>query len=598
MNAAMGLKTPVHEGDADLSAFVRHDNGHTRKAATVADMRAKRGLFAFILFASIWLSTSGGGAEPLVRVRAESRIELGVSHSELGIVVSGALRDELGQPLIARALAIEVQPVEQPPSSWRTSLSTDSEGRFALELSDSEHDYRLLATFAGDDTHRGVRVERRVERTRADVRLELRLPEGNVIDLDAPTLRANVVAESDAGGDGIAMRLLDEAGRELSRGVTDPAGKLAIVVKTAELGEPGAGLIRIESLRDQRRAEAQTEARIVRRRAVSLSLETENDRPEAGGAIQVKGIVRTRAAPRAHVPIGLFVGTRHLETVISDEHGRFGAELWIDVAPGPLEITARAEGDAAGAFTDAEAKRQLLVGPARPLPWRWIFAALVLSALPIWLAARNRASAEEPRRADESLSGTSILPARAQGRRDRHRVHGRVLDAHTDSPLHEANLLLIHDKEEASSTLAVDAFGRFASPVLPSGRARLRISAPGHVATETELEIPHRGEWSAFVVRLLSLRAHALLPYRRLLLKLLPSPRAWGIWTTREARDYLAQHSPTQKNEISTLTLDVERASYGAESPTDADVLSIEAQTHSLEMALAPQSDRRSLPPR
>lgn len=562
-------------------------------------MHAERWLFAFVLWIGSWLCTSTGHAEPLVRVRAESRIELGVSHSELGLIVSGALRDELGQPLIARALAIEVQPAgELPPSSWRSSLSTDAEGRFALELSESEHDYRLLATFAGDDTHRGVRVERRVERTRADVRLELRLPDGNVIDLDAPTLRANVVAESDAGGDGIAMRLLDESGRELTRGITDPSGKLSLTVPTPDLGEPGAGLIRIESLRDERRAEAQTEARIVRRRAVSVTLETEDDRPEAGGAIVVTGEVRTRAAPRARVPVGLFVETRHLETVISDEHGRFHAELWVDVPPGPLEITARAEGDAAGAFADAEAKRRLTVGPAQPLPLRWMLAALILSALPIWLAARARTSPDEPSNGDQSLSGTSILPARAQGRRDRHRVHGRALDAHTDAPLTAANLTLMHEKEEATVRLEVDVLGRFASQVLPPGRARLRISAPGYVATETELEIPHRGEWSAFVVRLLSLRAHALLPYRRLLLKVLPSPRVWGIWTTREARDYLAQQSPAQKNEITTLTLDIERASYGAEAPTDADVLSIEAQTHSLEAALTPQSDRRSLPPR
>jgi hypothetical protein len=562
-------------------------------------MHAERRLFASIWFVSSLLCASTGLAEPLVRVRAESRIELGVSHSELGLVVSGALRDELGQPLIARALAIEVvQPSERPPSMWRTSLSTDAEGRFALELPESEHDYRLLATFAGDDTHRGVRVERRVERTRADVRLELRLPEGNVIDLDAPTLHANVVAESDAGGDGITMRLLDETGRELVRGMTDASGKLSLSVPTPDLGEPGSGLIRIESLRDDRRAEAQTEARIVRRRAVSLSLEIPDDQPEAGGAIYVQGVVRTRASARAHVPIGLFVETRHVETVITDEQGRFSAELWIDVPPGPLEITARAEGDAAGAFADAEAKRRVVVGPAQPLPLRWILAALALSALPIWLAARPKSSSEEPQNSDQNVSGTSILPARAQGRRDRHRVHGRALDAHTDAPLIGARLELLHENEDDPVLLEVDEQGRFASAVLAPGRARLRISAPGYVATETDLEIPHRGEWSAFVVRLLTLRAHALLPYRRLLLKLLPSPRAWGVWTTREARDFLAQQSPTQKNEITTLTFDIERASYGVEAPSEADVLSIETQTQSLEAALTPQSDRRSLPPR
>jgi hypothetical protein len=117
-------------------------------------------LRCFVLALTFALTTLSGvaKAEPLVRVRAESRIELGVVHMDVGMAISGALRDELGGPLANRPLAIEAVPLQEQAESWRSQLTTDAQGRFALELADASHDYRLLATFAGDATHRGVRV--------------------------------------------------------------------------------------------------------------------------------------------------------------------------------------------------------------------------------------------------------------------------------------------------------------------------------------------------------------------------------------------------------------------------------------------------------
>jgi hypothetical protein len=534
-------------------------------------------------------------AEPLVRVRAESRIELGVVHLDVGMAISGALRDELGAPLTGRPLAIEAIPLSEPGESWRTQLATDEQGRFALELADAAHDYRLLATFAGDATHRGVRVERRVERARADVRLELRLPEGHTIDLDAPSFAIEAVAESDAGGDAIAMRLWDETGREVARGTTDSEGRLKLTIPTRTLGSPGAGLLRIESLRDDRRAEAQTEARVVRRRAVFVSIAPKGARFEAGSALGVVGSVRTRATPRAGVPVGLYVGDRHLETVVTDEQGRFEAELWIDAAEGPLAITARAEGDATGAYPATETQLVVQVQAARPVPVAWLGAATLLVLLAIWGLGRLRSTKglESNGELHSESFLSSIRPARAQGRRDRHRVNGRALDLRNDEPVAHAEVALVHEQREGSCTLRTDEYGRFASPILPPGKARVRVSAEGYVTTETDLELPHRGEWTSFVVRLESLRARALTPFRRLSLRVLPSTRAWGIWTTREAREWIAQKVPADGGELSRVTLDVERACYGRELPSEADVVAIEDSTRAIETRLGEAEGQR-----
>ncbi len=435
-----------------------------------------------------------------------------------------------------------------------------------------------------------------MERARADVRLELRLHEGHVIDLDADTFAIEAVAESDAGGDGIAMRLWDETGREVARGVTDADGRLRRTIPTRMLGSPGAGLLRIESLRDARRAEAQTEARVVRRRAVTVRIEPKGDQFEAGGALSVRGEVSTREAPRAGVPVGLFAGDRHLETVVTDAHGRFETDLWIDAPEGPLAITARAEGDATGAYPSSETRLIVRVQAARPVPIGWLVVATMVLAAVLWLLSRYRTQREFEANGDEAAReslAASIRPARAQGRRDRHRVNGRTLDLRNDRPISQAEITITHEQREASCTLKSDEYGRFSSPILPPGRARLRMSAEGYVTTETDVELPHRGEWTSFVVRLESLRVRALSPFRRLSLRALPSTRAWGIWTTREAREWIAQKLPGDRADLAELTLGVERACYAPEIPSEADVAAIEARAAAVEARLDEAADPR-----
>lgn len=549
---------------------------------------------AAVAVASLALGVGRAHAEPLVRVRGESRIELGVTHVEIGVSITGALRDELGAPLSGRPLALEAVPLDDPSQPWHKQLQTDAEGRFALEIADPAHDYRLLATFAGDGTHRGVRVERRVERARSDVRLELRLPFGHTIDLDAPDLVVEAVAESDVGGNGVSMRLWDEAGRELGQGVTDRSGRLRMRIPTQRMGPPGAGLVRIESLRDQKRAEAQTEARVVRRRAVFLELSPSAPELEAGQPLTVRGRAFTRAAPRTETPVGIFHGERHLATVLTDAQGAFSAELWLETQPGPLELTARTEADATGAYPPAEVRAQLRIAPARPVPLAWFGLAALVVGGAAWLASRRRAAElpveiETAPRVREPTE-PSISPARAHGRRQRHQVSGRVIDLRGEQPIANATVTILHTLPEVRCALQSDERGRFESPPLPTGRARMRIEATGYVSTEIDIDLPHRGEWSAVVIRLESLRARALAAFRALALRALPSARAWGVWTTREAREWIAERAPDQRTALRQLTRAVERACYARELPRPEDVSRIEQTALALSAELRSQA--------
>ncbi len=535
--------------------------------------------------------------EPLVRVRAESRIELGVVHIDLGISITGALRDELGNVLAGRPLAIEAASVEESDAPFRSQITTDANGRFTLELPDGGHDYRLLATFAGDATHRGVRVERRVERARADVRLELRLPSESTLDLDAPDLYVEALAESDGGGEALSMRLTDETGRVIASGVTSADGHLLLRIPTDSGLEPGPGLLRLESARDERRAEAQTEARIVRRRAVFVALEPVGTHFEAGSQISVRGKVSTRVKPRAQVPVGLFAGTRHLETVLTDDAGNFQAALWIDAPAGPLSLTARTEADSTGAYPAAVSELVLDISPLSPVPLRWVLGVCAAMALLLYVVARSKKSAslsEVSPDAKTESRGTSIRLAPRHGRKDRHRIHGKISEARSDRPVAGAQIQIVHEQPAASCALQPDPHGRFASPVLPAGRAQLLVSFPGYVSAQVNFEIPHRGEWTSFEVKLESLRDRALSPFRRLTMRVLPSARAWGIWTNREARTWLGQRTPAHKELLSELTLNVERACYGQTPPSETDVLDIERASRAIEADLTRESPRDS----
>jgi Carboxypeptidase regulatory-like domain len=519
-------------------------------------------------------------AEPTVRVRADSRIELGVTHLDVGMSITGALRDELGLGLGERSLELSAIPLDEPGAPFEMAVRTNAAGEFSLEIADGNHDYRLLASFDGDAGHRGVRVERSVERARSDVRLELRIGAGSRLDLDAPELALDAVAESDAGGQGITLRLSDETGRELALARTDAQGRARFVVPTDRFGPPGTGLLRVESLRDERHAEAQTEARVIRSRQLDVSLEADRSQIELGSELAVHGAVRTRTGACPRLPVGLYVGREHVRTVVTDEAGEFSAELSADSAPARTTLSARVEADPSGAHRSASASVPLAIVAPEPLPLPWLLGLFGVGALvTLLVSGRRRRPAAAARASVERRPGPAL--GSVQEGRVSFTVSGCVLADDQHTPLPGAQLQLVA-ADGARSSLVTDAQGRFMSAAFPPGPLRIQASARGWSTISLTLVLPHAGEGEQMTLRLESLRARAVRAFRRAVEPSLPFPRAFALWTTREVRAFLAQRRPGQRVLLGELARELERAAYAAEPPSEGDVAHIEQRATAL----------------
>jgi hypothetical protein len=148
----------------------------------------------------------------------------------------------------------------------------------------------------------------------------------------------------------------------------------------------------------------------------------------------------------------------------------------------------------------------------RPLPLGAAAAPIaallaVLTLRRVVLARRNRPAAA-PVRPDAGLrtAGASAL------RRARHDLEGRLWDPFADRPI--AGGVLSLAGETRSAEAVSDARGRLHVDALPAGRYTAAASAPGYVTLVTEIALPHRGEFSGFVLGLDPVRAHALRLWR------------------------------------------------------------------------------------
>ncbi len=530
---------------------------------------------ALVTALSALLAAASAQAQPIVVVRSESRIELRTVRHEDHVVVEGALRDDLGEPLAGRELVVRATP-DGPEAPIRHAVTTREDGGFRVRLNLSTGGYRLSAGFSGDGVHERVEVERRLDLDRADVRLRVVVPDGGRLDLDQPEHRVEVFADSTEGPGGLVVHLLDEHDRRLASEVTDAAGRAAFTVQAATLGPPGAGRIKARSGADALRAEAQTEVPVVRFRATALTLRASRTEARPGDEVRFEGALRDSTGPIEGRAVGLFAGQEHLATVLTAADGSFavGVPLRAQHA-GSLEVVARYESDAPGRTGSTSEPVLLEVAAPRPMPWAWLLLPLaVCCVLLAWIARAG------PRRPEKSVAPPEERPAgvriskRRSLRADRADVTGRVLDHRDDEPVPAARVLLTAGGgRERRADAGED--GAFRLDGLEAGDWTLTVSADGYAEAQAQLSLPHRGEWSDMVVRLVSMRARALAPYRPVAEAILPSPRLWGVWTSREV---LAQARGTGRGAppLDDLTDRVEQACYGARPPTGEDVVAIE----------------------
>lgn len=527
-------------------------------------------------------------AQPMVHVRAESRIELSVARVSGGIGIDAVLRDDLGTPLADRDLTVRLSPRAHDAIPNSARRRTDATGKVHVEFALPTGDYEIGAQFPGDEDHDRAEVARPLDLTRADVRLRISVPnEGRFSREDPSPVLIGVAAESVEGGAGLAVSLTDELGRPLSNGTTDAHGHVEFRMLVSELGPASAGRLVAHSAADTRRAEAQTEVPIVRITATSVTLALSARSARPGDTIRVSGDLRDgRAESLPRAAIGIFSGERHVASALTDEHGHYDVPVTLQGVDDDVTFVSRFDSDAPWRVSSSSEPVRLSVRSFSFMPLLWAILTTLVTAGVVWFVARR---APKPQR----IAPDAVVVKRAgveHGARNSQRmdcfdVSGVVMDTH-DVPAPDAQIEL-RLEGGASATLHTDADGAFHSEPLQAGSYALVASAPGFSSLTVSVTIPHRGDWARVRVRLVNLRKLALDAIHPVAAEVLPKG-TWGVTTPREVLDAAAAKG-VRAPALPALASKVEVAGYARTPPTEALLVEVEQARDETLAAIQPK---------
>lgn len=202
-------------------------------------------------------------------------------------------------------------------------------------------------------------------------------------------------------------------------------------------------------------------------------------------------------------------------------------------------------------------------------------------------AAPPAAAAWEASESGVKLSAKHRLPALTLRRTVDTTVDGHVLDAAFGTPVATAQITAEplaaepgaagSERKPANRLGTAASDGRFALIQLPTGRYRVRVTAPGYLPEEFIAMVPHRGDLRGVRVLLGPLRVRILAEWRRVALHLLGAESHVQTRTPRELLGDLdrleaeaATHvrSPAGRERLHALTQLVEEAYYSPRLPT------------------------------
>jgi hypothetical protein len=521
------------------------------------------------------------GAQPLVRVQAGTQLTLQGAHGPHGLTLSGTLLDDIGAPLAERPLSLEVSREGALERGQRVAARSAADGSFRVDVTLPPGVYVVHARYDGDSHHDPSEATHSVDLAHADVRLDFIEPRGLRVDLDAPHVRVSARASSARGGADLAWKLEDERGVVLAHGRTGLDGVFEVALPASALGAPGAGKLIASTAADPFHSDSRAETAVLRWRGTQLSLRARGDAVHSG--LLLEGELRDRSGPLAGQPVGLFDGDAHLATLVTDRTGRFHHQLVRDPSSDassipPRALQARFDSNAAWIGSSrSPLVRIAAVQSSAPSPL-WLLAPIALCALLAWLLLRRpRQPATRAALADETGIGIHFAHGRGRGRAEMLGIAGIVRDASSAEPVPHASIALRTGDQPIA--FAADAIGRFRSPELAPGSFQVVIEAPGYVALEARINLPHRGEWSDVQVQLQSLRAAAVSAYKPAALRVLPAPELWQRLTPRETLAS-AQRNGRATESFARLTSQVEQAAYARTPPNADDVANIEQTAH------------------
>jgi hypothetical protein len=530
------------------------------RPACRADARPVLRWFLAGLVALVCWTSATARADHVVRVRAETRIELDVGREGATLRIRGALRDDGGGAVASRDVHVSVRPEHGAVLESHT-VRTDDSGLFSVELPAAEGASVVDASFLGEPDLEASSVRVIADEQRAHVVLVVALPEGNRLSLDEPTHLVRISASSAHGGERLRVALRNEIGTELGSGTTDATGRLALEIASSELGPPAAGRLVARSEPDQARAGAQTEVPIVRYRETSLVWL--DHAAELTGETTLRARLSTSTGPLERRAVGVFVAGEHVATRLTGPDGELAIRLDPTLAGSAtmVSVGARFDADAPWLESSVAPERSLSVPrPTRVVPWLALGSGALFLIVAWWL--RRRPTEDEPTTRQSRAPG--VVGARPfQILASLRVVTGTIVHASTGEPIVGATVRC--GTQETTST------DRGAFTLTPAdGPSTLVVEAVGFETLQQRLVLPHRGEWRGAVVRLESRRDLA----SRMLLEILAITLPGEVASTATDRELvaIARTRGATSPELDALVGEVEQIVY-AEAPPSASAL-------------------------
>lgn len=504
---------------------------------------------------AFWISTATAHAQPVLRVRAETRIDLRVVDGH----VVGSLVDDVASGLPGQRLSVILS---SDDVRQRAVVMTDGEGEFEIEPT-RDLPLDVEATFEGDEHFERSNATRRLENIPTTLRFD---SEERSFDLDETT---HTIVVEIAGPESTDQELVlrNELGYLLGR---TPASSVATwTIPSPELGPTGAGMFKVVLQDSAERVLADSEIRIVRFRQPVIALERVD--AESTSTLTVRGQMEDSSGPLRRRALSVILDNERVDTLLSDNEGAF--EWSTPLEPGAHTLYVRFESDQVGHPSTESETLEIVTGGS----WAadlWFLLPFVLFALfALWLRRSQPESlvaALEP-----VVRGVSLqIPTKTMRTQE---VSGRLKDL-VDGKSKPGHVRAVPDDGQPQRfEIAEDGSFSFE---LASGKWRLVFGSPGHAPEILDLRSPHDGRFQNMNVRLENWRHRAVRVLRR---------AATGVLGRRDLTSTTV-HQLRSEPEIAEIASDVETIAYG---PGDRDGAAIGALEEKAAQIVAPDDSTR-----
>jgi hypothetical protein len=541
---------------------------------------------AVTLLCAASLTAPGARAYRLNVVAAtELRMDPSVPAGSTTLTVRAHLRDDRGAALEGRALTLTLRP-EGSPERAREAL-TDEHGDAVVTL-DVGRARRVAVTgaWAGDSTAASARASIDVDFDAPFVTPELLLPgEGVTLgdgSLEAViTVRVGEVQTLSPARLAVQLAQVVDGGqgpRALAAGVTDGAGRAALLVPVGRFGPPGVTrLVPRVDLGNGRVVEGVGRELLVRGR-VAVSLLRADGAEEGDGVALHGAVVLSTGAVVPNAALRIVQGERTLAATRADAQGAFRVALGPEVLTEP-GMSARAVFEPTEPwYLAAESPEvELTAPPTPPIHWSWGAAPLALAALAVGVMALRRRAAQAPAApaAPPPMGDhVAVVSAGLTGPRSLRVV---VVDRSTGTRVPGCRLRVDDDAWQALGADSV-AVGEGATA------CQLTLEADGYAPRRMRLDLPRGGEVRVQV----AMRTWREELFARIRPWLENARRADVLPTPRE----LSQAGAVAH--VVPLVKLVERGCYGPATPGPGELDAADALADTArEMAPAPRLDRR-----